>query len=248
MTSAAGDALRAEVAALPWLQSLPLGADLVTPGLKGEALLQAEEAALLDPLPLAGATLLEIGAANGYFSLAALRRGAASALVTDHLAWSLPGMMGAEATALAIRAQGVSAQAMVLDPRSLTAKFGRFDIVLATAFFEQLFNPILALRGMAAVTGGVLMLETLEAAPEEPRPMLTATLLPMPYGALVAGWAPNPTLMTHLLPELGFDRIMHRSHPTDGGGRSLYAALKPEVPAKLLDGFGAPWRRLTPAA
>lgn len=246
--SAAEDALRAEAAALPWLQSMQLAPGLVTPGLKGEALLQAEEAALLDPLPLAGATLLEIGAANGYFSLAALQRGAASALVTDHLAWSLPEMRGAEATALAIRAQGVPAHAMLLDPRALTAEFGRFDIVLATAFFEQLFNPILALRGMAKVTGSVLVLETLEAAEEEARPMLTATLLPMPYGAMVAGWAPNPTLMTHLLPELGFDRILHRPHPTEASSRGLYAALKPEAPTELLERFGAPWRRLVAAA
>jgi tRNA (mo5U34)-methyltransferase len=248
MNGAENAALRAEAAALPWLQSIRLGPDLVTPGLKSELALQAEEAALLDPLPLAGGTLLEIGAANGYFSLAALRRGAAGAVVTDHLAWDLPGMQGNAATALAIRALGVPAQAMVLDPRALTAEFGRFDVVLATAFFEQLFNPILALRGMAAVTGDVLMLETLEAALEEPRPMLTATLLPMPYGAIVAGWAPNPPLMAHLLPELGFDRILHRPHPIEGAGRGLYAALKPEAPAALLERFGTPWRRLTPAA
>jgi tRNA (mo5U34)-methyltransferase len=237
-------ALRDEIASLSWLQSIRLGPDLITPGLKAEAPLQAEEAALLDPLPLAGATLLEIGAANGYFSLAALRRGAASAVVTDHLAWD---MTGAAATALAIRTLGAAAHAMALDPRALTAEFGRFDLVLATAFFEQLFNPILALRGMATVTGQVLMLETLEAALDEPRPMLTATLLPMPYGAMVAGWAPNPPLMAHLLPELGFDRILHRPHPVEGAARALYAALKPEAPAALLEGFGTPWRLLTAA-
>lgn len=241
-------ALRAEVAALPWLQTLRLAPDIVTPGLKGELPLLAEEAALLDPLPLHGSTVLEIGAANGYFSLAALRRGAASAVITDHLAWSLPGMQGGAAAALAIRAQGAAAQAMVLDPRALTAEFGRFDIVLATAFFEQLFNPILALRGIASVTGSILMLETLEAAMDEPRPMLTATLLPMPYGAMVAGWAPNLALVAPLLSECGFDRILYRPHPVEGDTRGFYAALKPETPAALLDGFNAPWRHLTPPA
>lgn len=240
--------LPAEVAALPWLQSIRVSPDLLTPGLKGEAALQAEEAALFDPLPLAGATLLEIGAANAYFSLAALRRGAAGAVVTDHLAWSLPGMRASAAAALAIRALGAPAQTMALDPRALTAEFGSFDIVLATAFFEQLSNPILALRGMAAVTGAVLMLETQEAAQEEHRPILTATLRPMPYGVMLHGWAPNPPLMAQLLPELGFDRILHRPHPTEGAARGLYAALKREAPAAMPDGFGAPWRWLVPAA
>jgi hypothetical protein len=240
-------ALAAEVAALPWLQSLRLAPGLVTPGLKPEAELEAEAEALLGPLPLSGMTLLEIGAGNGGFSLAALQRGAASALVTDHLAWSLPGMQAGAAAALALRATGAPGQAMVLDPRGLTAEFGRFDLVLGTAFCEQLFNPILALRGMAAVTGQVLLLETQHAALEEARPMLTATTLAMPYGALVSGWAPNPPLMAPLLRDLGFARILHRPHPSAGWARGLYAALKPGGPEALVAGFGAPWRELTPA-
>ena len=66
-----------------WLQSLRLRPDLLTPGLKPEAELQEEEAALLDPLNLKGAHVLEVGAANGAFSFAALRRGAARVLATD---------------------------------------------------------------------------------------------------------------------------------------------------------------------
>ncbi len=242
MTPAA--TLAGQVAALPWLQSLRLAPDLVTPGAKSEAALETEAAALLDPLPLAGMTLLEIGAGNGGFSLAALRRGVAHAVVTDHLAWSLPGAEAGTATMLALQATGAAAQAMVLDPRALTAEFGRFDLVLGTAFFEQLFNPILALRGMASVTGQVLLLETAQAALDEARPMLTAATRAMPYGALVAGWAPNPPLMAPLLRDLGFARILHRPHPVEGRARGLYAALKPGPAEALAAGFTPPWREL----
>lgn len=237
--------LAEQVAALPWLQTLRLADGVVTPGLKPEATLEAEAEALCGPLSLSGMRLLEIGAGNGGFSLAALRRGAASAVVTDHLAWSLPGAQAGIATVLALEATGAAAQAMVLDPRALTPEFGRFDLVLGTAFFEQLFNPILALRGMAAVTGQVLLLETAQAALDEARPMLTATTLAMPYGALVSGWAPNPPLMAPLLRDLGFARILHRPHPIEGGKRGLYAAFKPGPPEALAAGFGAPWRELT---
>lgn len=240
--------LAAQVAALPWLQSLRLAPGLVTPGAKPEAVLEAEADALFAPLPLAGMALIEVGAGNGGFSLAALRRGAASALVTDHLAWSLPGAEAGTATMLALEATGAAAQAMVLDPRALTAEFGCFDLVLATAFFEQLFNPILALRGMAAVTGQVLLLETAQAALDEARPMLTATTRAMPYGALVSGWAPNPPLMAPLLRDLGFARLLHRPHPMEGWARGLYAAFKPGPAEALAAGFGAPWQELTARA
>lgn len=239
------DALRHAVAALPWQQSLRLAPDLVTPGAVPEAQLLAEEAALFDPLNLAGLHVLEIGAANGHFSLAALRRGAADALATDHLAWSLPGMQGQAAAALAARALGLAPRMMVLDPRLLNPEFGRFDLVFGTAFCEQLFNPILALRAMATVTRGLLLLETVQDALEDARPMLSATLMTMPYNAIVAGWAPNPPMLLHLLHQLGFDRILYRNHPVAGTARGIYAALKPEAPAALLDGFGEPWINMT---
>jgi tRNA (mo5U34)-methyltransferase len=229
----------------PWLQSLRLRPGLLTAGAKGEPQLLAEEAALFDSLNLAGAHVLEIGAANGYFSFAAMRRGAAHVVTTDHLAWSLPGMQAQSATALAARALQLPAQLMVLDPRALTPEFGSFHVVLATGFCEQLFNPILALQGLSAVTSRVLMLETAQDALLEQRPMMTATLLTMPYNAMVAGWAPNPRAMLQLLQHVGFDRVLYRPHPEMGGTRGIYAALKPEAPEGLLEGFSAPWTSLT---
>lgn len=238
--------VQSQGAALPWIQSLRLGPNEVTPGTRSEAQLLAEEAAFFDPLRLTGAHVLEIGAANGHFSFAALRRGAARALATDHLAWSLPGTQARAAMEFAAQRLGLSPEMMVLEPRMLSPEFGHFDIVFAAAFFEQLFNPILALSGLAAVTSRVLLLETAQAALEEGRPMLTATLLAMPYKSVVPGWAPNPPLMLHLLRQLGFDRILYREHPTHGPARGCYAALKPDAPSNMLDGFAAPWRHLAP--
>ncbi len=236
-------------AAHNWLQSLRLTEDFVTQGAKSEALLLQEEAALFDPLNLNGATLLEVGAANGYFSFAALRRGAARALATDHLAWSLPGADGEAATRFAAAALGLDVPTMVLDPRSLSADFGSFDIVVATACFEQLFNPVMALGGLRSVTGRVLLLETFHGALGEARPMMQATDVHQAYGgpggSLVPGWAPNPPLVLHLLLELGFDRILYRDHPTLGAVRGIYAALLPQAPATAPEGFGEDWLNMT---
>ena len=236
-------------AAHNWLQSLRLTEDFVTMGAKSEERLLREEAALFDPLNLSGATLLEVGAANGYFSFAALRRGAAQALATDHLAWTLPGTDGEAATRFATSMLGLDVPTMVLDPRSLSADFGRFDIVLATACFEQIFNPVMALRGLRSVTGRVLLLETLQGALGEARPMMQATDVHQAYGgpsgSLVPGWAPNPPLVMGLLLELGFDRILYRHHPTLGAVRAIYAALLPGAPTTAPEWFGEDWCNMT---
>ncbi len=243
--------LRTAVAGHRWLQSLRLRADLLTPGLKPEAQLQAEEAALFDTLNLKGAHLLEIGAGNGAFSFAALRRGAARVLATDHLAWTLPGSDALSATQWAAHALGAAIETAPLDPRELTPRFGSFHVVLATACFEQLFNPIQALRGMRSVTERVLLIETLQDGLADARPLMMGhgQVLPIggPEGAWVFGWAPNLPLMTQLLMDLGFNRLFYRNHPTLGAARGLYAAFLPEAPDGLLEGFQAPWINVTPA-
>lgn len=232
-----------------WLQSLRLRPDLLTPGVISEVQLLEEEEALFGPLNLAGAEMLEIGARNGHFSFAALRRGAASVLATDHLAWTLPQSEGEAATQFAARTLGLDVPTLALDPRALSAAFGSFPVVLATGFFEQLFNPIMALKGLRQVTSRVLLLETLQDALDQARPIMMAHTLHMPFGgaggSMVAGWAPNPPLVLHMLHELGFDRILYRNHPTLGSARGIYAALLPEAPDALLEGFGAPWINMT---
>ena len=241
--------LRAAVTAHRWLQSLRLRDTLVTIGLKSEAQLREEEAALLDPLNLSGAHLLEVGAANGAFSFAALRRGAARVVATDHLAWSLPGSDALSATQWAAHALGLELETEAVDPRLLAAGFGQFHVVLATASFEQWFNPIQALRGLRSVTNRVLLLETMQDALADARPIMMAQSHHMPIGgpegAWVSGWAPNPPLMLQLLTDLGFDRVLYREHPSLGSARGLYAALLPEAPEGLLAGFTPPWISLT---
>ncbi|MBX9750102.1 MAG: hypothetical protein K5Q68_10850 [Roseococcus sp.] len=241
--------LRAAVTAHRWLQSLRLRDTLLTAGLKSEAQLREEEAALFDPLNLNGAHVLEVGAANGAFSFAALRRGAGRVLATDHLAWTLPGSDALSAAQWAAHAMGVALETDALDPRTLTAGFGSFHVVLATGSFEQWFNPIQALRGLRSVTNRVLLLETMQDKLDDPRPIMMAQSqnLPIggPEGSWVSGWAPNPPLMLQLLTDLGFDRVMYRHHPSLGPARGLYAALLPEAPEGLLAGFSPPWTSLT---
>jgi tRNA (mo5U34)-methyltransferase len=70
-----------------WWHSIDLGGE-VTPGHKSVELLEQEWANLQLP-SLAGRTVLDIGAWDGWFSFKAEREGAASVTALDHYVWSL---------------------------------------------------------------------------------------------------------------------------------------------------------------
>jgi tRNA (mo5U34)-methyltransferase len=71
-----------------WWHSIDLGQGVVTPGEKPPAWIKAELASLRLP-PLAGKSVLDIGAYDGYYSFAAERLGAARVVALDHYVWAL---------------------------------------------------------------------------------------------------------------------------------------------------------------
>jgi tRNA (mo5U34)-methyltransferase len=77
------DALRARAAELRWFHSIDLGHGVVTAG-------DAEPPIPTDKLPaLAGKSVLDIGAWDGYYSFLAERQGADRVVALDHYAWGV---------------------------------------------------------------------------------------------------------------------------------------------------------------
>ena len=82
------DALRAEIAGSGfWFHSIDVGGGVVTPGLKTPAQL-AYELELVRLPELAGRSVLDIGAWDGYFAFEAERRGATRVVALDHFVWA----------------------------------------------------------------------------------------------------------------------------------------------------------------
>ncbi|MEM7588541.1 MAG: DUF1698 domain-containing protein [Acidobacteriota bacterium] len=71
-----------------WWHSIDLGHDIVTPGVKTLETLQANLAAMRLP-PLAGKSVLDIGAWDGFFSFASEQLGAERVVALDHYVWSM---------------------------------------------------------------------------------------------------------------------------------------------------------------
>jgi SAM-dependent methyltransferase len=87
--AAAAARKRAHIAANPrWFHSIDIGDGVVTPGDKSAEWLAMEFEALELP-PLRGASVLDIGAWDGFFSYEAERRGASRVLALDKFVWGI---------------------------------------------------------------------------------------------------------------------------------------------------------------
>jgi tRNA (mo5U34)-methyltransferase len=208
--------LRRRVDELNWFHQIDLGHGIVTPGADPSA----ERLAALQLPPLAGKTVLDIGAWDGYFSFAAERLGAARVLATDSYVWggaSWGSMAGFELARVALdsRVEDRYIDVMDLSPDEV----GMFDVVLFLGVLYHLRHPLLALERVAAVVGELLVVET----------HVDLTFLRRPAAAFYPGgelagdetnwWGPNANAVVAMLRAVGFTSIEII------GGRSAARAL-----------------------
>ena len=110
------------------------------------------------PQSLAGMTVLDIGAWDGYFSFEFERRGAKRVLAIDTFAWNGPGF---ECFQLAHGHFGSKVEYQRMDAHDLDpAVVGTFDLVFCAGVLYHLRHPLIALEKIRSVTAGRLILET----------------------------------------------------------------------------------------
>ena len=83
--------LKQQVNQIKWYHSIDLGDGIITPGYDNSA---KKLNRLNLPASLAGKTVLDIGALEGFFSFEAERREAKRVLATDSFAWDVMGKDG----------------------------------------------------------------------------------------------------------------------------------------------------------
>lgn len=152
--------LTAEVAKIPaWHHCIDLGCGVITPG-GGKTSSPETEQKIGLPENLAGMTVLDVGAWDGFYSFAAERRGAKRVLATDSFVWQSPdiGKGGFELarTVLESQVEDMEIDVLELSPE----KVGVFDLVLFLGVLYHMRHPLLALDRVFSVTGKQLILET----------------------------------------------------------------------------------------
>ena len=208
-TLAAPD-LRSEVERIRWFHTIDLGDGIVTPG-QDESLRKLEWLGL--PPSLAGKTVLDVGAWDGFFSFEAERRGARRVVAMDPACWREPawgpdGWGTRQGFDLARRALGSRVEDLDLDLLELSPeRVGTFDVVLFLGVFYHLPDPLPHLERVASVTGERLVLETHADLIDLRRPAMAYYAGTEVSGDPSNWWGPNPALLRAVLKGMGFSRV-----------------------------------------
>jgi tRNA (mo5U34)-methyltransferase len=217
--------LRARVDALRWYHRIDLGHGIVTPGADNTAF-RLPRIGL--PASLAGQSVLDIGAWDGFFSFEAERRGASRVVAADYYSWHGVGWGTGDGKAgfrlakeaLASKVEDVDVDVMQLSPE----RIGTFDVVLFLGVLYHVPDPLGALERVASVTKGMLILETVVDLVGISRPAM-AFYPGTELNADPTNWfGPNHAAVAGMLRAVGFSRVDVLTPPRAAPYRAARAA------------------------
>ena len=210
------------VAKVQWFHSIDLGNGLVTNGAKPDKVLR-QEADIIFKDGVAGLSVLDVGAWNGFFSFEAEKRGAARVLATDWFCWGGPGWGTKEGFDIAKEALQSQVEEKELDVSEISSNtVGEFDVVLFLGVLYHLRHPLLALEQIARVTKRTLIVETALDAMDQERPMMVFYPEMERDGDPTNWWAPNVACVLGMLGSVGFRNVEYTPHPI--GSRGIFFA------------------------
>jgi tRNA (mo5U34)-methyltransferase len=153
--------LSQKVEALRWYHRMELPGGVVTPGVVNVDRVLPR---LSLPESLAGKTVLDVGAWDGFYSFECARRGASRVVATDSFSWDGRGWGSKDGFLLAREALGLTGvvEDRLVEPADLdpVALGGPFDVVLFLGVLYHVRDPITALEKVAACCADLLVLET----------------------------------------------------------------------------------------
>lgn len=202
---------------IDWWHQIELPGGRVTPGPDHSA----EKLAALHLPDLAGKTVLDVGAFDGYFSFAAERLGASRVVAADSFVWRRPG--GKDGFEYARQALGSKVEDVEIDVLDISPEtVGHFDVVLFLGVLYHMRHPLLSLEKVASVADQLLVVETLidmtflrsPAAAFYPWSML---------GDATNWWGPNQAAVVGMLNSVGFERVV--TYPVKRFARARLARL-----------------------
>lgn len=208
--------LRAEVAAIEWWHPIDLGDGVITPG--ADVHIRARLAEIQMPENLAGQSVLDIGAWDGFFSFEAERRGADRVLATDSFCWDGGGWGTKKGFELARRALNSRVEDKWIEVLDLSPEtVGIFDVVLCLGILYHMKHPLLMLERIARVTRTQLIMQTQVDMIGIDRPAI-AFYPGTELNGDPTNWSgPNPAAVIAMLHTVGFARvdIIHKSFSDD---------------------------------
>ena len=199
---------------IKWFHSMELEPGVHTISPAETEKLRKREKAYLDKVDLRGKSVLDIGAWDGYYSIAAKKRGAARVLATDWFSWGGPGWGSKAGFDYARAKTGLEIEEKIIDvPDVSVDTVGVFDVVFFMGVFYHLKDPLLGLKIASQMAKETLIVETALDATWMRRPMMVY----YPGSELADDptnwWGPNVPLMLALLKENGFTDVSWGKDP-----------------------------------
>jgi tRNA (mo5U34)-methyltransferase len=200
-----GRDLRDRVNGIRWYHTIDLGGGVVTKGVDDSPIRLAR----IDlPASLAGQTVLDVGAWDGFFSFEAERRGAARVVASDYFSWHGSGWGSKAGFTLAREALGSRVEDVDIDVMDLSPnRVGLFDIVLFLGVLYHLRHPLLALERVASVTRRLLILETVVDLVGIRRPAAAFYPDRELNNDPTNWWGPNVPALHAMLESVGFAQV-----------------------------------------
>src|ERR1700722_7612846 len=199
---------------IKWFHSMELEPGVHTISPAETEKLRKREKAYLDKVDLRGKSVLDIGAWDGYYSIAAKKRGAARVLATDWFSWGGPGWGSKAGFDYARAKTGLEIEEKIIDvPDVSVDTVGVFDVVFFMGVFYHLKDPLLGLKIASQMAKETLIVETALDATWMRRPMMVY----YPGSELADDptnwWGPNVPLMRALLKENRFTDVSWGKDP-----------------------------------
>ncbi|MEZ5802599.1 MAG: DUF4214 domain-containing protein [Rhizobiaceae bacterium] len=175
---------------------------------------------------VAGKSVLDIGAWDGFFSFEAERRGAGRVLSTDWFCWGGPGW-GTKAgydyahAEFASKCDSHEVDLFDLDP----AKLGTFDVVLFLGVLYHLKDPLGGLEKAAAMSRERIVVETATSLNNLRKPAMRFLPLKSLNADPTNFFAPNVACIVAMLQGMGFQRFATMRSPAIPAVRGTLAAL-----------------------
>src|SRR6266545_273409 len=197
--------LKSRAGAIRWYHTIDLGGGVVTRGVDDTP---QRLARVQLPSSLAGLTVLDVGAWDGFFSFECERRGAARVVAADYYSWH-GGGWGTKAgfnlarEALRSRVEDIDIDVMDLSPE----RVGTFDVVLFLGVLYHLRHPFLALERIAPLVRQRLVVETVVDMVGFSRPAMAFYPSRELNNDPTNWWAPNIPAMRGMLESVGFSRV-----------------------------------------
>jgi tRNA (mo5U34)-methyltransferase len=186
---------------ITWWHQIELPEGRTTPGYDRSA----EKFATLHMPSLAGKTVLDVGAWDGYFSFEAERMGASQVVALDTFAWQKPG--GKHGFEYARSALGSNVEDIEVDVLDISPEtVGQFDVVLFLGVLYHMRHPFLALERVASVARELIVVETLA----DLRYLRSPAAAFYPWSMLTDQtnwWGPNKAAVEGMLRSLDCERV-----------------------------------------